>query len=38
MSKGFGFQLYSGLAVAFGVYIAIAQWKMLQLLRLTARG
>ena len=30
MSKGFGFQIYSALAVAFGVYIGLYQWKLLR--------
>lgn len=30
LGKGYGFQMMSGLAVAFGVYIAIFQWKLLQ--------
>jgi hypothetical protein len=35
MSNGYGFQIYSALAVAFGVYIAIYEWKLLQTLRMT---
>ena len=35
MSMNFGLQLMSALAVAFGVYIAMSQWRMLQLLRAT---
>ena len=34
MMNGYGFQLWSALAVAFGVYIAIFQWKLLQSLRM----
>jgi hypothetical protein len=30
MSRGYGFQLASAIAVAFGVYIAIFQWNLLQ--------
>jgi hypothetical protein len=33
MSKGYGFQILSGLAVAFGVYIALYQWKLWNALR-----
>ena len=34
MMNGYGFQLWSALAVAFGVYIALFQWKLLQSLRM----
>ena len=33
MMNGYGFQLWSAIAVAFGVYIAIFQWRLLQSLR-----
>jgi hypothetical protein len=35
--QGRGFPLASALAFAFGVYIAIFQWKLLQVMRETAR-
>ncbi|MEA2711695.1 MAG: hypothetical protein QOF78_4296 [Phycisphaerales bacterium] len=35
MTRGYGFQLASALAIAFGVYIAIFQWKLLQSLRMS---
>ena len=35
MSRGYGFQIASAIAVAFGVYIAIFQWKLLQSLRMS---
>ena len=38
MMNGYGFQLWSALAVAFGVYIAIFQWKLLQTLRMSRGG
>ena len=38
MRAGYGLQLASALAVAFGVYIAIFQWKLLQTLRMTSAG
>ncbi len=34
MAGGYGLQLWSAVAVAFGVYIAIYQWKRMQMLRL----
>ena len=34
MMNGYGLQFASALAVAFGVYIAIFQWKLLQSLRM----
>lgn len=37
MVKGYGFQLYSGLAIAFGVYIALYEWKLYQRSRPGAR-
>ena len=33
MSMNFGLQLMPALAVAFGVYIAMSQWRMLQMVR-----
>ncbi|HEY7088131.1 MAG TPA: hypothetical protein VH518_08595 [Tepidisphaeraceae bacterium] len=33
MSQGYGLQLMSALAVIFGVYIALSQWKMVSYLR-----
>jgi hypothetical protein len=33
MSTGYGFQIMSGLAVAFGVYIALYQWRLWNTLR-----
>jgi hypothetical protein len=35
MMNGYGFQLWSAIAVAFGVYIAIFQWRLLQSLRMS---
>jgi hypothetical protein len=35
MMNGYGFQLWSAIAVAFGVYIAIFQWRLLQSLRIS---
>lgn len=33
MQNGYGFQIFSGLAAAFGVYLAMYEWKLLQSLR-----
>jgi hypothetical protein len=33
MSKGYAFQIMSGLAVAFGVYIALFQWRLWNAIR-----
>jgi hypothetical protein len=39
MTRGYGFQLPSAIAVAFGVYIALFQWKLIQSMRaLRPRG
>ena len=35
MMNGYGFQLWSAIAVAFGVYIALFQWRLLQSLRMS---
>jgi len=38
MSKGYGFQLYSAIAVAFGVYIAMYQWNLLKAFTASTRS
>ena len=38
MMSSYGLQFASALAVAFGVYIAIVQWKMLQAMRFMRRA
>jgi len=37
MSRGYGFQLWSALAVAFGVYIALHQWRVIAMVRASSR-
>jgi hypothetical protein len=33
MSQGYGLQFFSAIAVAIGVYIAMGQWRNLQMIR-----
>lgn len=38
MTRGYGLQIMSAFAVAFGVYIALSQWNLLKAARPVARG